>query len=66
MPPTPVGITSADASDTVMYVTDRSAKMLDIVDLQTHGIIARAPLASERLRARRTGNERSLGYRARQ
>jgi DNA-binding beta-propeller fold protein YncE len=41
------GITSADASDTVMYVTDRSARMLDIVDLQTHGIIARAPLASE-------------------
>ena len=40
------GITSADACRGLMYVTDRSGKLLDIVDPQANKIVASARLAS--------------------
>src|SRR5215831_7730265 len=40
------GITSADACRGLMYVTDRSAKLLDILDPGTKKILATAHLAS--------------------
>jgi hypothetical protein len=40
------GITSSDASRGLMYVTDRSARLLDIVDPRAKKIIASARLAS--------------------
>lgn len=40
------GITSADADDGFVFVTDRSAKLLDVVDLHEKKIVARAALAS--------------------
>jgi hypothetical protein len=40
------GITSSDSGRGLMYVTDRSARLLDIVDPQTKEIIASAQLAS--------------------
>jgi hypothetical protein len=40
------GITSSDAGRGLIYVTDRSARLLDIVDPQAKGIIASARLAS--------------------
>jgi hypothetical protein len=40
------GITSSDAGRGLIYVTDRSSRLLDIVDPNAKKIIARAPLAS--------------------
>lgn len=40
------GITSADACRGLLYVTDRSAKLLDILDLRTKKIVASAHPAS--------------------
>lgn len=40
------GITSADADGGFVFVTDRSAKLLDVVDLHEKKIAARAALAS--------------------
>jgi len=40
------GITSCDAGRGLMYVTDRSARLLDVVDPRAKKIIATAPLAS--------------------
>ena len=41
------GITSSDAGAASIYVTDRSSRLLDIVDPEAKEIISRAQLASE-------------------
>jgi DNA-binding beta-propeller fold protein YncE len=40
------GITSSDAGRGLMYVTDRSARLLDVVDPRAKKVVATAPLAS--------------------
>ena len=40
------GLTSADAGRGLIYVTDRTSKLLDVLDGQTKEIVASAQLAS--------------------